>query len=62
MTPKQLTDKIERVYGFLATDEKELITEFISKAKSEWEKDAWARGWINGVRSIKNSKLNAPEP
>jgi len=30
--------------------------------KSEWERISYGQGWINGVNSIKKSKLNAPEP
>jgi len=30
----------------------------IQQAKEEWEKTAYGQGWIDGVKSIKNSKLN----
>jgi hypothetical protein len=72
MTHAELYEKLKNrvVFSCLAKivneetlDDKKNI-ELIQQAKREWEKDAWAQGWIDGVKSIKNSKLNqnAPEP
>jgi hypothetical protein len=72
MTHAELYEKLKNrvVFSCLAKivneetlNDKENI-ELIQQAKREWEKDAWAQGWIDGVKSIKNSKLNqnAPEP
>ena len=56
MTPAQLYDGILK-----AMNDKEAI-DLIEKAKSEWERTSYGQGWIDGVKSIKRSKLNAPEP
>jgi len=56
MTPAQLYDGILK-----AMNDKEAI-DLIEKAKSEWERISYGQGWIDGVKSIKKSKLNAPEP
>ena len=56
MTPSQLYDGILK-----AMNDKEAI-DLIGKAKEEWERISYGQGWINGVNSIKKSKLNAPEP
>jgi len=45
MTPIELATKIESIYGFLASDEKETLTELIQQAKEDWENDAYHRGY-----------------
>ena len=54
MTPAQLYDGILK-----AMNDKEAI-DLIEKAKKEWEKAIYVQGWIDGVKSIKKSKLNKP--
>ena len=42
-------------------DEKEVreaMLKLIKEVKSEWEKASYGQGWIDGVRSSRNSKLN----
>mgnify|MGYP001566505234 CR=1 FL=1 len=63
MTPEEIVENINEYVFWDAHNWADgyaevKVLEFIQQAKSEWEKAAYGQGWIDGVNSIKNSKLN----
>ena len=71
MTPEELLEKLTTYSLYLNKGESypdacqrwfNDKVKLIQQAKEEWEKTTYGQGWIDGVRSIKKSKLNTPEP
>jgi hypothetical protein len=67
----QLVSKITEIYGFLATDEQETLTELIQQVKSEWCKEqrenCWDElkkvdYWFSHEKGIQKIIETAPEP